>query len=72
MGKVVGKLALIAGVIALNFIPIVGTTIGLALTSTLGVSAGLATLSAITALGIGAALSLASDALRGGRGPTIQ
>jgi hypothetical protein len=42
MGKTIGKLALIAGVIALNFIPGVGTAVGLALTSA-GLSAAAVT-----------------------------
>ena len=66
MGKVVGKLALIAGVIALQFIPGVGQAVGFALAAAhISVAAGLAVASVLTTLAIGAAVSLASDALRG-------
>jgi hypothetical protein len=63
MGKVIGKLALIAAVIALQFIPGVGQAVGFGLAS-IGVSVGtgLAVAGALTTLAIGAGLSLVSDA----------
>jgi hypothetical protein len=66
MGKTIGKLALIAGVIALNFIPGVGTAVGLALTSA-GLSAAAVTAGAtiLTSLAIGAGIGLASEVLIG-------